>query len=870
MQETISLRGGHKYMTENRDCWFKVTKGNVLVYLVPFLRREAPENPESGPGGFRMGRRQFIYRAGEGEDIPALCHDSELYGKWRFIFIALDTAELIRFDGEPGDELLAAFAKKAEIILGRTSKSSVLRNIFEEELIERYNKNDIKEKGYVYANVRGEKQVVDRSLRATLRMFQKDEAGGDVSASSGHELYDSAAFICRRRKMHIASLEKIRETCGRRFTLADIGRVSHFVIREVILSDKWYRQDNGILLTFTKEDKKPLSCYQKGVGKYYAYDAEKEESRPVGEELASSLEKKAYLFYRPFPEKPMGRKDIILFGLSEVFPSDVIRLLFLTLLGTIVGLFIPLMNEYVFDSLIPAGDFAGLISAGAVILSLFIGNIAFTVVKNLAGFRAMNSMKYAVQSAAIDRLYNLPSSFLRQFETADLTQRVIGISTLYQVVAENGLNVILTAVFSVMYLIMMFRFSVYLAVCGLLMLIPASVVLFWLGFREAKLEREKLTAELKSNAAIYDYLEGIEKIKITQAENRALSRYLNLFIRTRSTDMKAGMTTVLTGALTDCLPLLFSAVLYAQMIKGASVMSVGTFSGFIAAFSAVCSAMMSLVRNFLMFNMAGALFTNAEPILATLPESNKESVSPEEVTGELEADHVFFSYSPDAEPVLKDISFHLKPGEYAAVVGASGSGKSTLLKLLLGFEKPDLGKIYYGRQDLDTLDKRELRKKLGVVLQNDGLISGSIYENISITAPNVKMERVEETLREVGLSDDIKAMPMGLHTVVSEGGGTISGGQMQRILIARAVVGNPNIIFLDEATSALDNVTQDQVMDTLRGLKATKLVIAHRLTTVRNCDRIFVMDKGRIVEEGSYDTLMERKGLFFELAKRQL
>ncbi len=258
------------------------------------------------------------------------------------------------------------------------------------------------------------------------------------------------------------------------------------------------------------------------------------------------------------------------------------------------------------------------------------------------------------------------------------------------------------------------------------------------------------------------------------------------------------------------------------------------------------------------------------PILEALPESTGEADLPGELTGDIEISNVTFGYDPDEEPVLRDVSLHITAGEYVGIVGTSGSGKSTLLKLMLGFEKPRMGRIYYDSQDINGLDKRELRKKFGVVLQDGGLVPGSIYENITITAPEVSMKRVEETIREVGLTEDISSMPMGLNTIVSDEAGTISGGQRQRILIARAIVGRPGIIFLDEATSALDNETQARVAETLERLPSTRVVIAHRLSTVKNCDRILVMDRGRIREEGSCQELMEKRGLFYELAERQL
>ncbi len=202
-------------------------------------------------------------------------------------------------------------------------------------------------------------------------------------------------------------------------------------------------------------------------------------------------------------------------------------------------------------------------------------------------------------------------------------------------------------------------------------------------------------------------------------------------------------------------------------------------------------------------------------------------------------------------------------------MGASGSGKSTLLKLLLGFEKPDEGRVCYDGKDLRQLDKREVRKQLGVVLQNGRLIAGSIYENITITAPHATMEEVKAVIEAVGLKDDIAQMPMGVHTVLSESSGTISGGQRQRILIARAIINRPAVLIFDEATSALDNVTQAAVCESLERMNVTRIVVAHRLSTVRNCDRILVLDNGKIAEEGSYESLMAKNGLFRQFASRQ-
>jgi ATP-binding cassette subfamily C protein len=280
--------------------------------------------------------------------------------------------------------------------------------------------------------------------------------------------------------------------------------------------------------------------------------------------------------------------------------------------------------------------------------------------------------------------------------------------------------------------------------------------------------------------------------------------------------------------------------------------------------------MIGVVSAFLQVNNVIPTYERVKVVLETPQEYEENAVIIGKLEGKIEVNNLSFRYSEESPLVLKDINFVINPGEYVGIVGSSGSGKSTLLKTLLGFEKPTLGKIYYDDKDIDNLDKRELRKRLGVVLQDGQLIAGSIYENITITGGDISKERITEVIEEVGLKDDIAEMPMGLHTVIAEGAGTISGGQRQRILIARAIVNNPKIIYFDEATSALDNVNQALVCESLEKLNATRVVIAHRLSTVMTCDRILVLEDGRLIESGNYEELMALNGRFVELARRQI
>ncbi len=849
----IYLHGGQMHITKENTAVYSVIQGRVLVYLFPCTEG-------------KNGRKLMLYEAGEEELLPSLCADHELLGSWRIGFVALEQAVIEQVSASThqinADAVREEFAKKAGVYQPDAGD-------FAEQLIEAYNINIIKEEGYIYATVREQEHTYEQGLQISYDLFRR---GGNkrVTPESGNRIYDAVAYLCDHLEISIVSFDKLVESCGRRFRVEDIAHVSHFSIREIVLDENWYRRDCGALLAYTEEQNHPVVCIPISPGKYTAYDAVSKKRCVVNEKYAAALKPKGYVFYRLFPNKPMKLKDLFSFGMKGVYKSDLVRLVVYSLLGTLIGLLMPMMNEQLYDRFIPMGNSAGLVQLCGVILSCAVGNMTFTIVKNLASFRGMNTMEYTVQSAAYDRLFNLPESFFRAYDSADLAQRAMGISEIYNTLADVVINMLFSAVFSLMYLWRMFRYSKKLSIVSLIMLAVCMALIVWIGIVQTKYESEKMEVDSKAQSCMYQFLSGISKIRIAGVENRALYEYLKPYTQSRRINIRKEKMTVGVNTLVGSMDTVFSIVLYYLMIKNSMDLSVGAFMGFTSAFGAFSSAMLQIASSMLTVNDVKPAYDRCKPILEMLPEWDEDTAMPGNLTGDIEVNHVTFSYDKDSGTVLNGVSMHIKAGEYIGIAGSSGCGKSTLLKLLLGFEKPDVGKIYYDGKDIDGIDKRQLRKKFGVVLQDGKLIGGSIYENITITAPGTKLERVNQVIRDVGLEDDIRQMPMGLHTVLAENSGTISGGQQQRILIARAIVNKPKIIYFDEATSALDNVTQAMVCETLESLQATKVVIAHRLSTVMNCDRIFVMDKGEIVEEGSYQELMARKGRFYDLAVRQI
>ena len=401
------------------------------------------------------------------------------------------------------------------------------------------------------------------------------------------------------------------------------------------------------------------------------------------------------------------------------------------------------------------------------------------------------------------------------------------------------------------------------------MILIFGALVFFLSQKTIRYYKKAREYKGESTGKLYQFITGIDKIRMAGAEERAIFEFLQPVTNEKKEAIKANHIGSASSVLISSGATIFSMILYFMMVKRNIGLSIGSFIAFNTAFGSFTGSIMGLVGALSEYMQTKPIIQRIKPIFDTAVEDDDEKDSIDELKGDIIVDRVTFGYSKDTQ-VLKDFSIHIYPGEYVAIVGPSGCGKSTLLKLLLGFEKPDQGTVFYDGKDLSSINKHLLRKKIGVVLQNGCLIAGSIYDNITITGENPNIKDVNAVIEDVGLKQDIDAMPMGVHTMMNESGGTISGGQLQRILIARAIYNNPSILFFDEATSALDNITQAKVCNSLEKRHITRLVIAHRLSTVQNCDRIIVVDKGKVIEEGNYQKLMNDKGMFYQMAIRQL
>lgn len=652
--------------------------------------------------------------------------------------------------------------------------------------------------------------------------------------------------------------------------LTQIADASAFRLHPVTLRDGWWRCDNGPLLAFAAADDRPVAVIPVSPGAYKCFDSKQGKYVPLDEELAYSLAPVVYMFFRPLPREALVADDLFRFAVDSCRKADIWVILLTCIAGGLLSTVTPLATGILFNDIIPATDHGELLLMGVVLLVASISTMVLEYVRAIALLRVEGRVNSALEGALWDRLLNLPPRFFRQFSVGDLAMRANGINAIRQLLSGTVIGTLLSAVFSVFNAGVMFFYGWKLALIGVVA-VGIYVLMLYIVCRIQYRYRAQLTeAGGRIAGLMLQVINGIAKFRMAGAENTAFYLWAQEYARQQALDVKARryhyyMTVVSAGYRTVVLMILY----YMMVTSTDSGMSTGNFLAFTAAFTTFFTAMAGMANLLMAIIDVFPLYDRVKPILEALPEVTEIKRHPGVLTGDIRVHHLNFRYSPDGPLILDNVSITAQKGEFVAIVGPSGSGKSTLLRLLMGFEQPDSGTILFDGQDLGGLNIHGVRSQFGVVLQNGQLMSGDILTNI-IGTSLLTVEDAREAAAMAGLDKDIEQMPMGMFTVISEGASTLSGGQRQRLLIARALVKKPRIIMFDEATSALDNTTQSIVGKSLERLSATRIVVAHRLSTIMDADRIYVMEKGKVVQSGTYDSLMEEPGLFAELARRQL
>lgn len=707
--------------------------------------------------------------------------------------------------------------------------------------------------------------------------------------------------------------------------------------RNVELGERWFQNAFSPILAFTKEEFMPVAMIPSAFLGYSYTDPATGLRRRVGSGNADLFGREAVCFYRPMPFRAMDAADLLRYIAECVSAWDIVLAALSTLALAAAGLFLPGI----------AGALAGPVLSGrdegvlaGISVCMFCVILSMKLVDGLRGLfsrRIGNRAALSVQASIMARMMSLPPTFFRDFSPGELHERAMSAVHLCPIVAGIVSSAGFALFAAALYTAQIFRLAPSLAMPAFMAVLSMAGVSAASAYARSGTLKKQMRLSAKESGMAYSMISGIQKIRLSGAEKRFFSRWLTLYAEEAALRYNPPVILRVNGVINMAVGLFANIAIY--YLAAESGLRQASYFAFSAAFGALVGAFTSLSGAIESFAGASSLLEMASPVLEAEPEAETGREIVSGISGGLELEHVYFRYREDMPYVLRDFSMKIRPGEYVAIVGRTGCGKSTLMRLLLGFEKPEKGAIYYDtvrggsrkgmvrrrpsgtsgvrpesvgisgerheasnvsgerlessgksverhessgrsrawrrnfrpadRKDIDSLDLASLRRKIGVVMQSGGLFQGDIYSNIVISAPESTMEDAWEAAETAGIAEDIRSMPMGMHTLISEGQGGISGGQKQRLMIARAVLPKPRFLIFDEATSALDNKAQRQVSEALDAMGCTRIVIAHRLSTIRNCSRILVLEDGRIAEEGTYEELIDRKGIFLELVERQ-
>ncbi len=656
--------------------------------------------------------------------------------------------------------------------------------------------------------------------------------------------------------------------------ISDINEILEFQLRPsgimrrtVYLEKGWQKDAMGPMLARRRDDGSVTALIPDGLWGYTFIDWKTgKKSRVTGKE-AEAFEREAIAFYRPFPLKKITTRELFKYIFEQISTADIVLLVLSMLAVTGAGLLIPQIHKILFSDVLESGSMSMLAGAGIFLIGTTISSLLFVAVRSLMTARITTKLDLNIQAATMMRILALPVSFFRNYSSGELSNRAQHLNTLADMLVDAVLSTGLTSVFSLVYIGQIFTYAPALVAPALTVTLLTLIVTAASVLIRIRITRQQMLLQSKESGMSYALISGIQKIRLSGAEKRAFARWGNLYARNAELSYNPPLFLRVTPAITTAISMIGTMVMYYLALR--SQVTPADYYAFSSAYGMVNTAFMALSG--LATSMAGIrpVLEMVRPIMETVPEISENKPVITRFSGGIELNNITFRYREDMPPVLNNLTLKIRPGQYVAIVGKTGCGKSTLMRIMLGFETPQKGGVFYSGKDIRSIDLKSLRKNIGSVMQNSSLFTGDIYSNIVISAPWLGMDEAWEAAETAGLAEDIRAMPMGMYTMISEGSGGISGGQRQRLFIARAIAPKPKILMFDEATSALDNITQKQISDALGAMKCTRIVIAHRLSTIRQCDRIVVLEGGRIVEDGTYDELMKKKGFFAELVDRQ-
>lgn len=650
----------------------------------------------------------------------------------------------------------------------------------------------------------------------------------------------------------------------------EIARTARLRVRQTLLRGEWWKQDVGPLLAWYGEERHPVALIRGGRGRYTLIDPSAGTRSPVDRSVAMGLAPEAVTFYPSLPSRQLRFWDLLAFSFRHS-SGDISRIALAVIAISLLSLVTPLITGVLVNSVIPRTELDQLVFCALALAVTAVGMASMQTMEGLSMLRLEGLIDWKLQAAVIDRLLRLPASLFREYTVGDFVARSMGIDTARRIFTGRVLRGMMSGLFCWVSIGLMFYYDLKLGLIAFLLTVVRALLIIATSAIRLYYESKHFDLQGKIGGFVLQLISGIGKLRVAGATVRALAVWSRQFAVQKRYFVASQRVANALGIFEVSFPTLATLIIFATAVFGKSALlaNIGGFFAFFSAFGQSMASVGAWAAGVSEGLTAIPHLTRLRPLISGVAEVSEDRKPPGKLTGAVELSRLTFRYVPNGPPVLDNVTLRITPGEYVAIVGPSGSGKSSLFRLLLGFEKPESGAVFLDGKSIDTLDIGAVRRQLGVVLQNGKLATGSLYENIC-GGLQLPLEQAWEAARLAGLDADIKRMPMGMHTVVAEGVNTLSGGQRQRIMIARAIAHRPRILLFDEATSSLDNQSQAIVSASLGNLNVTRIVIAHRLSTVRQADRIIVLVDGKVVQTGSYTELSNTPGTFASFAQRQL
>lgn len=716
------------------------------------------------------------------------------------------------------------------------------------------------------------------------RQQQKNRLEQDMFEDAFHKL---AGVVTGEKRGGVSASERLRML----FALEDLGKGLHVSVpyhpnaelteewyreqvfrpqgimwRPVRLKGNWYEEAIGVMLG-AFEDGSPVALLPNWNRGCYFRDPDTGRRVRVTAELAGRFRPEATLYYRPLPARKIGTRDLWEYIRDSVSPAELLWLLCATIGALLLSMVTPAMTKLLTSHVAQFGDLQMLLVILTVLLLVTAAAFLVTAMKQLVLSRIGTKIAIPLQAAFMMRILSAPAGELRAFSAGDLGSRVGGMYSSLKTLLDMFLSIMLTAACSFICFPQMFYYAPGPALIALAVTL-LLIILYVLVIRTRFLVSEdRMRFQAQESGLTYNLIEGMQKIILSGAEKRAFSVWARVYRSSIRTIYDPPLLLKVFGVLTPVILLAGTIGIYPAAVHDG--LSQSSFYAFLASYAILTGALTMISTSAVNFADALPVFRMMKPVMDIAPEVSEQKEVVQRLKGNISMRNISFRYDDGMPPVLDNLNLEIHSGEYVALVGATGSGKTTILRLLLGFETPDHGEILYDGKNLNALDVTSVRRKIGTVLQDGEVLRGTILSNITVSDAGLTEEDAWAAAETAGIAEDIRRMPMKMFTPLPDSGQGVSGGQKQRLLIARAIAAKPAILYFDEATSALDNVTQKSVTDAIGEMACTRFVIAHRLSTVRHCDRILCLDRGHIVEEGSYEELMQKQGFFAEFVKRQ-